>query len=117
MENITSEFGLDASQTLLLYSLEYKIIKDDVNATLKESREKGMRKNEWLVRWTIAMNNSLKSLGVKDRQIITDFNDVELLLFNTIANNCNQKAWRYMILLECLLFTFYYLLCTDKADN
>ena len=33
MENITSEFGLDASQTLLLYSLEYKIIKDDVNAT------------------------------------------------------------------------------------
>lgn len=126
MENVTSMFGLDAEQTLLLYSLEYRIIQDDVTATLQKNREKGNRKKEWLNRWTVAMNNSLQSMGIDRKIIPTNDSDtfsnnqaVSTLksLIESIAQKHGQNAWRYMILLECTLFVPYYPLSKEDEKN
>lgn len=112
MENITSIFGLDADQTLLLYSLEYMITLDDVEESLKRDQKKGSIKREWLISWTNGINNLLHSMGVQ-KNVLTNKEEMSSL-YNRIKGKYNQNAWKYMILLECTLFIPYFTLSSEK---
>ena len=112
MENITSIFGLDADQTLLLYSLEYMITLDDVEESLKRDQKKGSIKREWLISWTNGINNLLHSMGVQ-KNVLTNKEEMSFL-YNRIKGKYNQNAWKYMILLECTLFIPYFTLSSEK---
>jgi len=114
MENITSIFGLDADQTLLLYSLEYLIVDDDVVESLTKKGQDGVKKNDWIARWAKGINLSLDSMGVQ-REVLTTRSEVASL-YNQIKDKYDQNAWKYMILLECTLFTPYFPLGAEKDD-
>jgi hypothetical protein len=114
MENITSIFGLDADQTLLLYSLEYLIANDDIVESLTKKGKDGVKKNEWLASWAKGINLSLHSLGVR-KKVLTQKSEV-VSLYSQIKDKYNQNAWKYMILLECTLFTPYFPLGAEKDD-
>lgn len=113
MENIISQFGLTADQTCLLFSLEYKIIHDQV---LKESdTDRRKRKQEWEFKWLSIMANSLIQLK-SEHGVLTDITSLRNLR-SEINNESKSKAWKYMILLECSLFDAFYPLGTTDQDK
>ena len=112
MKDFISEFGLTFKQTCLLFSLERKIIVDDiVSSKANDKLEEAAKKQAWLNTWDVSINNFLNNLGEEDN-ILVDITkiDSKKLLEQILNEETSEtiKAWRYLILLECTLFTPYY---------
>ena len=112
MKDFISEFGLTFKQTCLLFSLERKIIVDDiVSSKANDKLEEAAKKQAWLNTWDVSINNFLNNLG-EEHNILVDITkiDSKKLLEQILNEETSEtiKAWRYLILLECTLFTPYY---------
>lgn len=112
MKDFISEFGLTFKQTCLLFSLERKIIVDDiVSSKANDKLEEAVKKQAWLNTWDVSINNFLNNLG-EEHNILVDITkiDSKKLLEQILNEETSEtiKAWRYLILLECTLFTPYY---------
>lgn len=116
MKDFISEFGLTFDQTLLLFSLERQIVKMDiVHSQANGKQEDAARKQQWLNSWDRHINDFLNHLNKKEDELPTSLDIAKLdskALFEKIrqeeASSTKIKAWRYLILLECTLFTPYY---------
>lgn len=99
-----SVFGLSAMQTEILYELERKLVLNDVNS----SEKKTDLKNEWLSEWCQAIDTYLgENLHIDNTHIFNKCN--EDVLKECINNADSQNnVWKYMVLLECVLFSSYY---------
>lgn len=98
-----SVFGLTAIQTEILYELERRLILNDVKSDDKKSE----KKSKWLSDWNLSINLFLKdTLNIKDIQIFNKCNDNELL--KRIKDDSENNVWKYMVLLECVLFSAYF---------
>ncbi len=119
MQGFISEFGLTFKQTCLLFSWERQIVVDDiVSSKANDKLEDAAKKQAWLNTWDVSINNFLNNLGEEHNILIdiTQFDPKKLL--DQILNEetaVTIKAWRYLILLECTLFTPYYPLEQPKA--
>ena len=112
MKDFISEFGLTFKQTCLLFSLGRKIIVDDiVSSKANDKLEEAAKKQAWLNTWDVSINNFLNNLG-EEHNILVDITkiDSKKLLEQILNEETSEtiKAWRYLILLECTLFTPYY---------
>ena len=112
MKDFISEFGLTFKQTCLLFSLERKIIVDDIlSSKANDKLEEAAKKQAWLNTWDVSINNFLNNLG-EENNILVDITkiDSKKLLEQILNEETSEtiKAWRYLILLECTLFTPYY---------
>lgn len=112
MKDFISEFGLTFKQTCLLFSLERKIIVDDIlSSKANDKLEEAAKKQAWLNTWDVSINNFLNNLG-EEHNILVDITkiDSKKLLEQILNEETSEtiKAWRYLILLECTLFTHYY---------
>lgn len=121
MKNFISEFGLTFEQTCLLFSLERQIIVDDiVSSKANDKFEMAQKKHIWLMKWDTNINNFLNNLG-EGQDISLDIAklDSKKLLEEILDKETSGsiKAWRYLILLECTLFTPYYPLGQQEIDN
>lgn len=125
MRDLISEFGLTFDQTLLLFSLERQIVKDDFLHSLANGKhEEADRKQEWLNSWDRHINDFLNNLdGETDQQKSLDIAKIDSkALYEKICQEetTNKiKAWRYLILLECTLFTPYFPfdISSDKEEG
>lgn len=119
MKDFISEFGLTFKQTCLLFSLERQIVLDDImNSRVNNKQEDASKKQQWLYLWEVHINNFLNHLeNVSERTVdITKIDtkklleEIEMDAHLTALNSATSgiKAWRYLILLECTLFTPYY---------
>lgn len=116
MKDFISEFGLTFDQTLLLFSLERQIINMDIiHSQADGKRDDAARKQQWLDSWDMHINDFLNHLNKKEDELPTTLNIAKIdskKMFDTILQNEESatkiKAWRYLILLECTLFTPYY---------
>lgn len=114
MKDFISEFGLTFEQSLLLFSLERQIVKMDIIHSQAEGKqEEAARKQEWLNSWDSHINDFLNNLdGDSGERKSLDIAKIDSkALYEKIRNEetTNKiKAWRYLILLECTLFTPYF---------
>lgn len=112
MKDFISEFGLTFKQTCLLFSLERQIVVNDIVSSKADKKQKeALKKQMWLNAWEMNINNFLNHLG-ENQNVLVDITKLEpKKLLEKILNektSGNSKAWRYLILLECTLFTPYY---------
>ena len=112
MKDFISEFGLTFKQTCLLFSLERRIVVNDiVSSKADKKQEEALKKQMWLNVWEMNINNFLNHMG-ENQNVLVDIAKLEpKSLLEKILNektSGNSKAWRYLILLESTLFTPYY---------
>ena len=98
-----SVFGLTAVQTEILYELERRIIENDI----KIDEKKAERKSSWLSEWVQSMDIYFKeTLHLNETRLFNKCTDKELYGF--IQEDNQNNVWKYMVLLECVLFPGYY---------
>ena len=97
MQNKFSVFGLTAEQSEILFALQRKLTFNDVHEEGKKkpilgSNKRG-QKQLWLNTWDKSIDDYLKSFG---------------------GNPSQNKVWKYMVFLECVLYSPYYPLSDNK---
>lgn len=100
-----SVFGLSAMQTEILYELERKLVVNDINSSGKKTDIK----NAWNSEWNESIDTYLKdTLHIESRGIFNKYTTDDIL--KECINNADSQnnVWKYMVLLECVLFTGYY---------
>ena len=98
-----SVFGLTAVQTEILYELERRIIENDIRIDEKKADKKAL----WLSEWVQSMDIYFReTLHINETQLFNKCTDKELHGF--IQTDNQNNVWKYMILLECVLFPGYY---------
>lgn len=119
MENTYSIFGLTIEQTQVLFSLQRLITSGDCAYTLANGggvftkSNAGENKQIWLKKWDKSIADYLKEVGgVKLYPLCTESAIQELI--SLIDSKNETKIWKYMILLECVLYTPYYPLNEGK---
>lgn len=117
MDNKFSVFGLTVEQTEVLFALQRKLTSNDI--TLERNKKpligsnKSGQKLLWLDSWDKSINDYVKSLNGNSRQIT--INDCELMnKIKRIDIDAQNKVWKYMVFLECVLYKPYYPLDIDK---
>lgn len=107
--DVFSTFGLNFKQTCLLFSLERQIIMNDITYSEMQNKvEEANAKKAWLYNWESKINDYLSSLN--NGQSLTlgvDTIDPKSLFIKEKENSKNL-TWKYLILLECILFNPYY---------
>lgn len=77
MKDFISEFGLTFKQTCLLFSLERRIVVNDIISSKADNKqEEALKKQMWLNAWDININNFLNHLGEK-QNILVDITKLE----------------------------------------
>lgn len=100
-----SVFGLSVMQTEILYELERKIIVNDICL----SEKKIEIKNDWLSEWNKSIRTYLRdTLHINNIQIFNSFTTDNVLKECISHADSNNNVWKYMVLLECVLFSGYY---------
>ncbi len=119
MEKACSIFGLTIEQTLVLFSLQRLITEGDYSYALANGgglfakSDAAQSKRLWLNRWDTSISDYLKELSNKDLSPLrTDIEIQNLIL--SIKSETN--IWKYMIFLECVLYSPYYPLSENKDD-
>lgn len=98
-----SVFGLSAMQTEILYELERRLVQNDIKLSEKKVNEK----LDWLLDWDKSISLYMKeTLKINDIQIFNNCNDH--VLIECINLDSQNNVWKYMVLLECVLFSAYY---------
>lgn len=117
MEDKFSVFGLTAEQSEVLFALQRKLTSNDVNVegqkkTFIGPNKKGP-KQLWLDTWDRSIEDYLKTFGGRSSQ--TKLGDYDLVKkikqLDLITQN---KVWKYMVFLECVLYSPYYPLSDNK---
>lgn len=121
MKDFISQFGLTFKQTCLLFSLERQIILDDiVSSKAGGKQDEALEKQMWLANWEANINNFMNNLG-ENENVLVDISKFEpqLLLDKILKEDVQggSKVWKYLILLECILFTPYYPLEQQQIDD
>lgn len=140
MSSIISDFGLTAKQTALLFSAEYLITEADIYNKEKILETKSLLSNmgidhnlqdllytkviadikirkRWISLWHENMTIYIKNMpGGKDCYIAKNLKDF-FSLANEVKHNLEINTPLYLILLECVLFTPYYLFDKDKFNT
>lgn len=109
MNNLFSTFGLTFNQTCLLFSLERQIIKNDIiYSEMQNKIEEANAKKAWLYNWESKINNYLMSLN-SNQSLAFGVDTIDpKSLFIKEKENSKNLTWKYLILLECVLFNPYY---------
>lgn len=117
MNNQFSAFGLSIEQAEVLFALQRKLTNNDVMIEGKKEpifgSNKSGKKRLWLNVWEKAIENYIKELGGNPYQLsICDSYLKEKI--SKLDNNTQNGVWKYMVFLECVLYSPYYPLDTDK---
>ena len=117
MKDKFSVFGLTAEQSEVLFALQRKLTSNDVlvegqKKTLIGSNKKG-QKQLWLDTWDRSIEDYLKTYGGKSSQTKLSYYDLSAKI-KQLDQNAQNKVWKYMIFLECVLYSPYYPLSDNK---
>ena len=109
MDNLFSTFGLNFKQTCLLFSLERQIIINDITYSEMQNKvEEANAKKAWLYSWESKINDYLASLN-NGQNLTLGVDTIDpKSLFTKEKDNSKNLTWKYLILLECVLFNPYY---------
>lgn len=118
VENINDNidiFGLSYAQTRLLFSLQYKLVQDDVKK--EENSEIKKEKRLWCDNWSKKMDTFLiESSKQEQLNIVMTTEKLNILSKKEVNKVLNNKTPLFLILLETVLFIPYYQL-GDKSSE
>lgn len=117
MNDNFSVFGLTAEQSEVLFALQRKLTSNDIlveeqKKPLIGSNKKG-QKQLWLDTWDRSIEDYLKTYGGKSSQIKLSYLDLGRKI-KQLDKTAQNKVWKYMVLLECVLYSPYYPLSDNK---
>lgn len=117
MNDKFSVFGLTSEQSEVLFALQRKLITNDVEVEghkrpIFGSNKKG-KKQFWLDTWDRSIDDYLKSYEGNSVQTKLSFLELSARI-RRLDMNAQNKVWKYMIFLECVLYSPYYPLSNDK---
>ena len=117
MKDKFSVFGLTVEQSEVLFALQRKLTSNDVlvegqKKPLIGSNKKG-QKQLWLDTWDRSIEDYLKTYGGKSSQTKLSYYDLSAKI-KQLDQNAQNKVWKYMIFLECVLYSPYYPLSDNK---
>ncbi len=129
MDNSITTFGLTFQQMRILFSLEYFITKQDTDGTEKFFDKyidkynwfKADHKNKklWLEEYSREINLFMKDSNpseVLDNYLIKSSHELrEAILLE--EKTADRETWKYLIILECLLFAPYYPMSDKDAKE
>ena len=117
MKDKFSVFGLTAEQSEVLFALQRKLTSNDV---LIEGQKKPFigsnkqgQKQLWLDTWDRSIEDFLKTYGGKSSQTKLSYYDLSAKI-KQLDQNAQNKVWKYMVFLECVLYSPYYPLSDNK---
>ena len=117
MDNKFSVFGLTIEQTEVLFALQRKLTSYDI--TIEEKKKplfgtnKSYQKRQWLNHWDVSINNYIKGLNGDSSQLNINNYDLRIKI-QKLDTNAQNKVWKYMVFLECVLYRPYYPLDMNK---
>lgn len=112
--NINSIFGLTTDQTWLLYCCQYSIIFSQYY--VEENVDKKERKRIWMEKWLRTTSDTLSN----------EFNCADAITLSQsylskkcagIQQSTHSTAWKYLILLESVVFHPFFPLGTEEDDK
>ncbi|MBW4450640.1 MAG: hypothetical protein KME38_28380 [Spirirestis rafaelensis WJT71-NPBG6] len=109
MSSPMDQFGLNFSQTRILYSFQYFLLKEDID---KETDfVKKHLKRRWLNKWRESVENFLETIATNDLEknnclLYIDYSLLEEAV-KRMKCSINKRRPLYSILLELSLFTLY----------
>lgn len=106
---ILQSFILTKEQTRLLFSLEYRLVRNNLNNI--EKQEPRMAGAKWLTAWTDSTNGYLKTIYKDDKCAIVAADKLvlqQIMVENEAIKNTHNRLPLYLILLECCLFNPYF---------
>lgn len=109
-DNLLSIFGLSMQQTLLLFSMEYQLILNDIQNTKNE--DKRALKKEWTAHWKLQIESLFKDSN--EKKLLTK-NELNIKIADEISSDPN-KTWYHLIILESLAFSPYTYLKFEDMD-
>ena len=117
MKDKFSVFGLTAEQSEVLFALQRKLTSNDVlvegqKKPIIGSNKKG-QKQLWLDTWDRSIEDYLKTYGGKSSQTKLSYYDLSAKI-KQLDQNAQNKVWKYMVFLECVLYSPYYPLSDNK---
>ena len=117
MKDKFSVFGLTAEQSEVLFALQRKLTSNDVlvegqKKPIIGSNKKG-QKQLWLDTWDRSIEDFLKTYGGKSSQTKLSYYDLSAKI-KQLDQNAQNKVWKYMVFLECVLYSPYYPLSDNK---
>lgn len=124
-ESITT-FGLTFQQMRILFSLEYYIAKQDAEGTerildiLNPFSGDHSNKELWVKEYDKKicgfMNNDSSSDDTSDCSLFYTSRELQMAILNE-SDNTDRGIWKYLIMLECILFTPYYPLSEVETEK
>ncbi len=109
-DDIISMFGLTANQSRIMFSIQKMITEWDCQNSL------GIKnydvKCKWLNEWIDSIVIYLNASSNMENNFLYDENELKLQIHKEM-DNCNNKAWFYIMVLECLTFVPYTALGKD----
>ncbi len=117
MNDNFSVFGLTAEQTEVLFALQRKLTSHDVRVEGEKDplfgSNKKRQKQLWLNSWDSSIGEYLKSFSGDPLQINLSDDEMSQKI-KRLDKESQNKVWRYMVFLECVLYSPYYPLSDDK---
>lgn len=114
MKDLNSIFGLTLEQTQVLFSLERLITNGDCAYSLANkggvfsNTSESTKKYNWMKEWDESIALYLQKVGGKENihPLNTEY-DIRELIFR-IDSSSETTIWKYLVLLECVLYVPYY---------
>lgn len=114
MKDFNSIFGLTFEQTKVLFSLQRLITNKDCyysianRGGLFSNTNESKRKFDWMKEWDSSITLYLQKLSGKENvNLLYSESDIRELIF-MIDSKSETTIWKYLVLLECVLYVPYY---------
>ncbi len=125
MNNSITTFGLTFQQMRILFSLEYYITKQDTEGTEKFFDKYNLfvadhkNKKLWLDEYSREINLFMKNTNPSDIQECSLIKSTQELREAILLEEktADRESWKYLIILECLLFNAYYPMTKKDAEE
>lgn len=112
--NETKRFKLNFNQLKILFSLQYLIVKEDLD---KSKGPKRFVKRQWLQSWAASMHDYLGAIDPDHTRTLYSKNEIKHAVTKELTSQPNNKTWYPVVILEATLFIPYTVLRRNKVDD
>lgn len=117
MKDKFSVFGLTTEQSEVLFALQRKLTSNDVLIEGQKKTSFGPNKKDqkqlWLETWDKSIEGYLETYGGKFSQTQLSYYDLSAKIKQQ-DQNAQNEVWKYMVFLECVLYSPYYPLSDNE---
>lgn len=117
--NNYSVFGLTAEQSEVLFALQRKLTSNDI--AIEGNKEPFFGSNKktekllWLYKWDNSIKDYLCSYGGQSSQTQLSYDALSEKI-KRLDVSAQNRVWKYMVLLECVLYNPYYPLSDNEEE-